>query len=348
MTITEPHQSSAPASSAWGPPSRPPVPPRRRGGLIAGALVGVAGLAALAAGGGIALAASHRDDAGFFEVDTERYVSSGYAVTSDDIDIGDDGLGGLDVGDLVRLRLEATASDADTPVFVGIGRTSDVDAYLRDVAHDVVDDVDTDRVDYRDQPGTRRPEQPEQQSFWAASTAATSDAVIWEPGDGDWTVVLMNADASPGVDADVEIGIDIRHLEVVAGSLLAVGALLASGGAALALRDIHGRRGIDAAADPGDVARRARRGRDRAEVSRPRRIRAPAMSRRRPRGGRSCRDRARRRGSPADQGRAPASSTTPIPSGPTSAVACGSPRRRDASSGQRSRHGLRRQPGPVL
>ena len=48
-------------------------------------------------------------------------------------------------------------ANAVVPVFVGIGRTTDVNRYLRGIAHDVVADVDLDpfSVDYRTVTGSQ-------------------------------------------------------------------------------------------------------------------------------------------------------------------------------------------------
>ena len=50
---------------------------------------------------------------------------------------------------------------------------------------------------------------PGQQQFWAASVSGSGDqTLIWPTEPGSWTVVLMNADADPGVAADVSVGAD--------------------------------------------------------------------------------------------------------------------------------------------
>jgi hypothetical protein len=209
-------------------------------GVVVGSILGLVGLGLLA--GGVVLtwaALTDRDDDGFVHTDTERFSSGGFAITSDDIDLGSDteaGDWGLDVGDLVRVRVRATTADPAAPVFVGIARTNDVDAYLAGVPHDVVRDVDWDpfRLDYRAVPGAAEPAAPTEQTIWVASTTGTArQEIVWEPENGSWTVILMNADAARGVAADVEIGVEIRHIWVIVASLLGGGVLLLAGGVAL-------------------------------------------------------------------------------------------------------------------
>jgi hypothetical protein len=198
---------------------------------VVGAILGLIGLALLFAGGALAIAATQRDD-GYFHTDTERFTSGGYAITSDELDLGADVRPrdwGVEPGDFFRVRVRATSGDADVPIFVGVGRSDDVDAYLQDVPRDIVDDVDLDpfEVDYRRVDGEGSPEPPAEQDFWVVSGSGTGrQQVEWEPGNGNWTVVVMHADATRGVDADVQIGVALRHLWWIVAGLLLGGALL--------------------------------------------------------------------------------------------------------------------------
>ena len=57
--------------------------------------------------------------------------------------------------------------------------------------------------------------------------------MVWTPKSGDYTVVVMNADASRGVTADVSVGVQVHHLWAIIGGLFGVGILLFAGGIAL-------------------------------------------------------------------------------------------------------------------
>ena len=70
---------------------------------------------------------------------------------------------------------------------------------------------------------------------------------MWEVESGDWTVVVMNADASRGVDVDARLGIKVGWLLPVAIGLLAVGLVALAGGTWLI---IAGSRGAEPAAEP--------------------------------------------------------------------------------------------------
>jgi len=57
----------------------------------------------------------------------------------------------------------------------------------------------------------------------------------WEVEGGDWTVVIMNADASPGIDTNARVGIKIDWLLPVAIVLIVVGVVMLVGGILLAV-----------------------------------------------------------------------------------------------------------------
>ena len=74
-------------------------------------------------------------------------------------------------------------------------------SYLLGVDHTQVTDVDADpfgRVEasYQRGSGNRRPAAPAQELFLSASTQGRGTQTLdWRVDDGDWSVVVMNADA---------------------------------------------------------------------------------------------------------------------------------------------------------
>lgn len=118
----------------------------------------------------------------------------------------------LDVFDKVRIR---GLSASEKPLFIGIAREQDVARYLAGVAHDEVTDVHHGpfSVSYETRAGNSRPARPGAQSFWAASTARTgTETLTWKVEAGTWSVVVMNADASPGVAAFLDAGARLPFL----------------------------------------------------------------------------------------------------------------------------------------
>jgi hypothetical protein len=221
-------------------PSSPATPSAWSAGRIVivviasiGALVALAMLAAATV---LTWAATtQRDDTGYFHTDTKRFSTASYALVSEDVDLGTDrrprGFG-FEPGDIVRVRVRGSSGDRDQPVFIGIARSSDVDRYLSGVAHDVIRDVRLRpfEVEYDPIAGATEPAVPPDQTFWVASSAGPGpQTVTWEPTRGTWSIVLMNADAARGVVADVDVGVEVRHLWVIVGAVWGLGLVLLAG-----------------------------------------------------------------------------------------------------------------------
>jgi hypothetical protein len=211
--------------------------------IILGSVLGLFGLGLLAVGGTALWSdQTKRDSAGYFTGSTHRVANGSYAVTQDDLHVNYLP-GWVDGGELVKIRIGAT-SDSGQPLFVGIARERDVNAYLQNVAHSNLRDYDVASSDqeYDAVGGTARPVPPASQHIWAASTTATHPGELkWKLREGKWSVVLMNADGSKGVAADVKLGVDVGYLGWLSSGVLAIGALVLS--AAVFLVISGGRRG---------------------------------------------------------------------------------------------------------
>jgi len=73
-------------------------------------------------------------------------------------------------------------------------------------------------------PGSRRRRPP--RWAWAARAQGTGTLTLtWAVRDGGWTVVVMNADARPGLSVRAEAGLSALALPWLAGELLGVGLL---------------------------------------------------------------------------------------------------------------------------
>jgi hypothetical protein len=205
--------------------------------IIIGSIFALISLAFLAGGGTLLWAhTTQRDDDGYYRTRDERFESPGYAIRSDDLDLGTDGPDWLfDPGRLGTIRLNATSGDPGKELLLGIGPKDAVEGFLRGVEHDIVVDVELDpfEVEYRHQPGSRTPPAPGTQPFWAT---VASRQLEWEVEDGDWVAVVMNADGSRGVVADLSVAAKSDLILWVAIGLLAGGLLLGGLASLLLLR----------------------------------------------------------------------------------------------------------------
>jgi hypothetical protein len=167
---------------------------------------------------------------------TERFATQTYALTRTRLEIDTDGPGWL-LNDSwfgkVRIRGE---SSGDKTLFIGIGPQAEVGRYLGAVAHANVQDIDFDpfRVTYLPIAGRAPQGPPTAQSFWSVSASGVgTQTVTWKVREGDWSVVLMNADGSRGVVADVDLGAKLSFLLWVAIGSLIGGVLVIAGSSAL-------------------------------------------------------------------------------------------------------------------
>lgn len=159
-----------------------------------------------------------------------RLLGTGEAITLPQLDVpalpGD-----------TPVTLEVTVDPGATPLFLGIGSSPDVDAYLRGVPIDVIQQIDwpgaarTEHV-----AGTASPDPPVDQNFWAVSATGTGPSLHWEIPPGDWTLVLMRQDAQPSIDVTVHGSVTIRPLGPAGFGVLAVGVLVLAGGVWVTIR----------------------------------------------------------------------------------------------------------------
>ncbi len=206
--------------------------------LILGSFAAIIGLAVLAGGAALAAFSGMRsDDGGFFTTPRTTLSVDSYAVTSPRLDVaGEVWIPANLAFDVATFRLEATSTDPREDVFVGIAPRADVDRYLASVHHHEVQDLEYRpfRVEYRDVAGTQAPEPPDTQTFWAESASGGgTQAITWGPQGGEWSIVVMNADATSGVDAEMTAGFRTDVVWPIAIGLLVAGGLLFLVGLAL-------------------------------------------------------------------------------------------------------------------
>ncbi|MGY1752229.1 hypothetical protein [Blastococcus sp. SYSU D01042] len=225
-----PRPPVGPPAAAWVPPP----PPRAGVGRIVAAVVG--GLLVLPAlgllgGGGVLLWADQqeRSDDGYLYTASDDFATPGHALLSEriDLDTGADWVGVQTA--LGTARVEVTGADPATEVFVGIAPSADVEAYLGGVQRTVVDDlgIDTSAADRVLLPGGAPSGPPADQGFWTVRAAGTGTQQLgWDPDDGSWTLVVMNADGSAGVAVDARIGATIPALTGLAWGVMGAGLAL--------------------------------------------------------------------------------------------------------------------------
>lgn len=201
--------------------------------IVVGVLAGLLALALLAGGGALVWGhTAQRDAKGYYATGFKSLATPTYALVSDGLDVGTEGPDWLfRRGRLGTVRVTANGASAH-PIFVGIGRQSDVDSYLRAVEHDAVTDFEVDpfSVTYSRRAGDTTPAAPGTHTIWAAQASGSGrQTVTWPVQKGAWAVVVMNADSARGVEADVSVGAKVPFILWLGVGLLGAGALVAVG-----------------------------------------------------------------------------------------------------------------------
>jgi len=203
--------------------------PLRIAAIVVGALLILVGLGLLVPGAFLLWAhETQRDETGFYETSPRTLGTDTYALTSPDFTVSLSDLADwIPEGWVGTVRLQAASSEKE--IFIGVGPSDQVGAYLAGVAHDEVESFSAwgARLELRPVPGNASPSPPDEQGFWQIAVSGSSPPPVdWDITSGDWTVVIMNADASPGIRADVSLGARLDLLFPIAVGLSVAGVVL--------------------------------------------------------------------------------------------------------------------------
>jgi hypothetical protein len=222
-------------------PTYDPAKAKRTGRIIGGGLLATVGaVIALGAGGILALGGSD----GTFSSGHRDVSTKTTALVSEPAKIN----GTQDVTDVLghpSVRISADSVRTDRNVFVGVGPKAQVDRYLAGAPIDTVHDFSVEpwSLDKTARQGTATPKPPASQSFWVAKSAGSTAALDWKVRDGNYRVVVMNADGSRGVATMSAFAVKIPHLATLALIALIAGLVTLAGG--IALIAVPSRKGKD-------------------------------------------------------------------------------------------------------
>ena len=169
--------------------------------IVLGSIGVLLGLALMVGGGFLLWADRTQREDGYLTTPSERFATPTYALTRTRLELDTNGEGWvLNESWFGKVRIRGE-SPAGKTLFIGIGPQGEVARYLGSVAHANVQDLDFDpfRVTYLPVTGGAPQAPPTEESFWAASASGVgTQTLTWKVRDGDWSVVLMNADGSCG------------------------------------------------------------------------------------------------------------------------------------------------------
>jgi len=214
--------------------------------VVIGSLLVLVSLALLGGGGTGVWADLTQRDGGYVTTGTHEFSTPGSALATEPTQLGSPGVGWLySPGLLGTVRIRVTPLQNGAPLFVGIGRSSDVDRYLAGVKHTVISDFFGNKT--KDVGGGTARSAPGAQQFWVASSTGPGARMLkWDPHGGSWTVVVMNANGRAGLAAQADLGARMPAVLWIAIGFLIAGAVFLAGGVMVVVGAIRGRRATPA------------------------------------------------------------------------------------------------------
>jgi hypothetical protein len=144
----------------------------------------------------------------------------------------------------LEATIELRASSAGDAVFVGVARATEVADHLagapieRVVELRLPGGLRTTPV-----PGSARPGAPSEQRFWLVSDEGPGErAVRWRVEPGNWWLLAMNPDGSPGLDLRASLALRVPLLGRLAIGYAAAGGIVAAAGLGVVVSAVRGRR----------------------------------------------------------------------------------------------------------
>lgn len=234
------------------PSSDPPVGAARRATVIMVAGIISLVLAAVLAFGAAAVWTAKKtlaDDDGFFTAPTASCRVDSYAITSESLRLDFSGPGSLTPSSVLGDgRVTARSADGSA-VFVGIADSRSVDTYLEGVGRSTMlpeRRFGDERLPVCETSGGRAPSTaPATMPIWTTyAQGSGSQTITWPFRQGDWTVVIMNADGSRGLDVAVDAGATFPAVGLVITILMFATGFFLLLGLAMVIGSASGRRSV--------------------------------------------------------------------------------------------------------
>jgi len=197
--------------------------------VVVGVIVGLIAIGFLVAGTFLTIgSALTAEDDGYFDTSPRRFGTETVAITTEEADLAADPAPPDRLWDFIDLSVRFRFEGLGEEVFLGVADETDVNDYLGSAAYEQVREIRPgEPVRYRTFSGGDVIEPPAEQDFWvAAASGSGSQELVWDVTSGTWVVVLMNADGSPGVVADVAVGAKSGVVLPIGIAMLAFGVLV--------------------------------------------------------------------------------------------------------------------------
>ena len=180
------------------------------------------------------------DEDGYLMSKTQTIQVPSYGIVADEIDIelDQDAMRFFQrQGGFVSFKVTTESLNPTKEVFVGVARYADAYNYIEPMEYHEIDDIDMgwNMGEHHDpvyvlHPGDAPGTPPTEQDFWIVQESSTGEQTIsWEPEEGNYYVVLMNADGSEGIEANIKVGVQVPFFggigDILIGAGVVVGAI---------------------------------------------------------------------------------------------------------------------------
>ena len=163
----------------------------------------------------------------------------------------DEDLAAIDEGEnTLTLEVEGSGSQ----LFVGVADAADVAAYLEGVpvAEGLELSYPGSSLIVRETGGRVEPTPPAEETFWTESVVGDG-TITWELDEGSWSLVVMNADGTAGVEAIGTATVRIPLLGTAVAVILLIGVPLAIVGVVLIVSALRNKADERSSARPGSA-----------------------------------------------------------------------------------------------
>jgi hypothetical protein len=194
-----------------------------------GTLVGV--VLAIGGAGLLVVDQAVRDDDGFVTTGRSTWRTPTAALASD-LDLPVDGPEWLSAPEQLGAVSVTARARGGGDVFVAVGPRDQVTAWLGTTAYETPSDVRDETDLTREGTVVTALDDPTGQPFWVASRSGPGlQRLTWDTVEGDWMVVVSNADGHPGLQVAAKAGATLPHLGSWGIAVLATGVMLLGFGA---------------------------------------------------------------------------------------------------------------------
>lgn len=186
------------------------------------------------------------DEEGYLTSGTKQVQVSSYAIVVDELDFHMDPVAWRFLqrrGGFLSFKLTTENKNPDKEIFIGVARGEDAYEYVESMEyHEITEmnmglerfDSGSTETEYILHQGDPPTEPPTEQNFWIVQgRSAGTNSITWNPESGNYYLVMMNADGSSGVLADIKIGVQMPFFAGIGNIMLSAGLVLGAFGAIL-------------------------------------------------------------------------------------------------------------------